>query len=141
MKNRLLIASTLVVATTYVATIKTQVFAANSEGAIHIAQVELDPVVVRRGSKVAKRKGCAACHSTDGSSRAGPTWKGLYNSERALTDDTTVLADEAYLLQSIIDPNVKIAAGFSKGLMPKNYGTKLKEEDLKAVITFIMSLQ
>jgi cytochrome c oxidase subunit II len=106
-----------------------------------LAQAEPDPALIKRGKKLAARKGCAACHSPDGKSKAGPTWQGLFDRERELADGNMVLADEAYLEESILDPNAKIAKGFSKGLMPKNYATKLKDEDIQALIVYIVSLK
>jgi cytochrome c oxidase subunit 2 len=64
---------------------------------------------------------CAGCHSIDGETRAGPTWLGLYGSEEELADGTTVVADEAYLTESILDPNAHIVAGFQPGLMPSDF--------------------
>jgi cytochrome c oxidase subunit 2 len=42
------------------------------------AQETVDVDLVKRGVKLARRSGCATCHSLDGSRRPGPTWKGLY---------------------------------------------------------------
>ncbi len=36
---------------------------------------------------------CIACHSIDGSTIVGPTWKGLYGHEVTLTDGSKVTAD------------------------------------------------
>ncbi len=41
------------------------------------AQETVDADLVKRGAKLARRSGCATCHSLDGSRRPGPTWKGL----------------------------------------------------------------
>jgi cytochrome c oxidase subunit 2 len=64
---------------------------------------------------------CAGCHSTDGSVLVGPTWLGLYGREEQLEDGTTVVADEEYIHNSIIDPNSQIVSGFAPGQMPANY--------------------
>ena len=106
-----------------------------------LAQAEPDPALVKRGRKLAARKGCAACHSTDGSSRAGPTWKCLFGRERELADGSTVLADEAYIRESILDPNARIARGFSRGLMPTDFASKLKDDDIRALVAYIKSLK
>jgi mono/diheme cytochrome c family protein len=108
---------------------------------ILLAQNEPDPAVLKFGKKQAARKGCAACHSVDGKKKAGPTWLGLFGSDRVLADGTTVFADEDYLRQSILDPNVVLAEGFSAGLMPMDYEEKLKQIDLAALIEYIKSLK
>ena len=47
---------------------------------------------------------CLGCHSVDGSTLVGPSWKDLYGHDVELEDGTIVVADAAYLEQSIRDP-------------------------------------
>jgi cytochrome c2 len=61
--------------------------------------------------------GCQGCHSLDGSKSTGPTFKGLYGSKVQLTNGKTVTADEKYLLDSIIDPDLDIVKGYQPGVM------------------------
>ena len=56
------------------------------------------------GSDLLDKYACTACHSLDGSADAGPTFKGLYGSKRMLADGKTVIADDAYLTESIEKP-------------------------------------
>lgn len=65
--------------------------------------------------------GCIGCHSVNGTPGAGPTWQGLYGKERPLADGSTVLADDAYIRNSILLPNSQIAEGFNPNIMPQNY--------------------
>ena len=71
-----------------------------------------------RGETIAEQNGCFACHSTDGSVLVGPTWLGLYGSDVELADGSIVIADEAFLAESILEPNATIVAGFPGGAMP-----------------------
>ncbi len=105
------------------------------------AQETVDADLVKRGAKLARRSGCATCHSLDGSPRPGPTWKGLYGQRRVLANGQEVVADEAYLLRSIVEPDTEIAQGFAKGMMPKDFGRKLSEEKLRAIIELIKSVR
>jgi cytochrome c oxidase subunit 2 len=57
-----------------------------------------------RGEALVAANGCAACHSVTGASGIGPTWRGLFGHEVPLTDGTTVIADEAYIAESIREP-------------------------------------
>jgi cytochrome c oxidase subunit 2 len=66
--------------------------------------------------------GCIACHSADGSAGVGPTWQGLYGREEAMTDGSVVTADEAYIRNSILNPNAQIVEGYNPNIMPQNYG-------------------
>ena len=61
--------------------------------------------------------GCQGCHSLDGSKSSGPTFKGLYGSKVMLTNGKTVTADDKYLLDSIIDPDLDIVKGYQPGVM------------------------
>ena len=104
------------------------------------AQETVDVDLVKRGAKLARRSGCATCHSLDGSRRPGPTWKGLYGQKRALANGQEVVADEAYLRRAIVNPDAEIAQGFPKGMMPKDFTRKLSEEKLRAIIALIKSV-
>jgi len=90
--------------------------------------------LVERGKQLAQANGCLGCHTTDGSKALGPTWQGLYGKVETLQDGTTVTVDEAYLKESIIDPNAKIVKGFPS-VMPA-FKT-LSDEELQALIAFI----
>jgi cytochrome c2 len=61
--------------------------------------------------------GCQGCHSLDGSKSTGPTFKGLAGSTVQLTNGKTVTADDKYLLDSIIDPDLEIVKGYQPGVM------------------------
>ncbi|RYD40569.1 MAG: hypothetical protein EOP83_35090, partial [Verrucomicrobiaceae bacterium] len=53
---------------------------------------------VELGKDLSTRYGCIACHSLDGAKEghSGPTWKGLYGSERRFTKGAPRKADDAY---------------------------------------------
>jgi mono/diheme cytochrome c family protein len=61
--------------------------------------------------------GCQGCHSLDGSKSTGPTFKGLAGSKVQLTNGKTVTADDKYLLDSIIDPDLDVVKGYQPGVM------------------------
>jgi cytochrome c oxidase subunit 2 len=98
-----------------------------------------DPVV--RGEKAAQQYGCLACHSIDGVKGVGPTWKGSFGSQVVLADGTTVTADDTYLKESIVNPNVKLHEGFAPNLMPQNFGQTLNDQQIADIIEFIKSLK
>jgi cytochrome c oxidase subunit 2 len=56
-----------------------------------------------------------------------------------LADGSTVTADEAYIRESILQPNAKIVAGYQP-LMPTFQG-QLTEEQILALIAYTKSLQ
>lgn len=81
---------------------------------------------------------CAACHSLDGSALIGPTWKGLFGTERKFADGSTAVVDETYLRSSILNPNEKIVLGYP-AQMPTFKGI-LTERQIDGVIEFIKSV-
>ena len=93
------------------------------------------------GQVLSRRLGCATCHSSDGSPKVGPTWKGLYGREEMLTGGLRVKVDEVYLYESITDPNAKIVRGFVPGFMPQDFGRKLSGSDIWAIIDYIKTLR
>jgi cytochrome c oxidase subunit 2 len=82
--------------------------------------------------------GCVTCHSLDGTEGAGPSWLGLYGSEEQLDDGTTIVVDEEYLRESILNPNAKIVAGFQSGVMSQTFAEQfsLREEEVLATESF-----
>jgi cytochrome c551/c552 len=100
---------------------------------------------VAKGKELATRFGCVACHSADGSASVGPTWKGLAGSQRPLENGQTVTADDAYLMESIREPDAKVVKGFPKGVMAPSiaaYKDDLsKQENLDALVAYIKSLR
>ena len=101
------------------------------------AEIADDPVA--RGQKVYEQYGCKACHSLDGSQLVGPTFLGSFGRNVVLDDGTTVVADENYMYQSIVDPNSQIVQGFAPA-MPQNFSEQLTDEQISDVIAFIKSL-
>jgi len=91
-----------------------------------------------RGQALVAANGCAACHSTNGAQGIGPTWSGLFGHEVLLTDGTAVIADEAYITESIHDPQAKIVEGFETQLMP-SYG--FTDEQIADVVAYIKTLR
>jgi cytochrome c oxidase subunit 2 len=77
--------------------------------------------LARTGTRVAAELGCLRCHTLDGSPHIGPTWAGLYRTTVPLADGKTVVADEAYLTESMMDPQARLHAGY-QAVMPSYLG-------------------
>jgi len=86
-----------------------------------------------RGKNTALSNGCASCHGAKGQGGVGPTWVDLAGSDVELKDGTTVVADEAYLLRSILDPGAEEVAGFTIA-MPVNGVSEAQAADIVAYI-------
>jgi cytochrome c oxidase subunit 2 len=97
---------------------------------------ETNPVAA--GERLFTERACVTCHLANGSGRA-PSLNGLYGAHVLLADGSTVVADDAYIRESILQPNAKIVAGF-RPLMPTFQG-QLTEEQVIALTAYIKSLQ
>ena len=83
---------------------------------------------------------CATCHKEDGSG-LGPILNGVFGSTVTLADGRTVVADDNYLRESIMNPSAKIVRGFpSPSLMPPFQG-QATEEQIMALIAYMKSLK
>jgi cytochrome c oxidase subunit 2 len=92
--------------------------------------------VLEKGRLLVEQYGCGACHSQDGSTRLGPGWKGLYGRTEQLADGTSVQVDEAYLKQSILDPQARLVQGYP----PVMVAYTLNDDELGALVALIKSL-
>jgi glucose/arabinose dehydrogenase/mono/diheme cytochrome c family protein len=100
-------------------------------------------VSVEEGRRIYERYGCVACHSTDNAvSRLGPTFKGLYGSDRLFSGGVVrVTADEVYLRESILEPSTKVVEGFGRtGMGMPSFAGVLTDPQIESVILFIRSL-
>ncbi len=95
--------------------------------------------VVRQGEKFAVQYGCVKCHTIDGSPHIGPTWLDLYLRREQLEGGGTVVADEAYMTESMMDPRAKIVRGFNP-VMPTFKG-RLAGPEAAAIVEYIKSLR
>ncbi len=94
--------------------------------------------LVVAGEKLFAEKACITCHVANGTGRA-PSLNGMYGAQVLLADGSTVVADEAYVRESILQPNAKIVARYPP-LMPTFQG-QLTEEQILALTAYIKSLQ
>jgi cytochrome c oxidase subunit 2 len=91
------------------------------------------------GKQLYTQRGCNACHSIDGSSLVGPTWKGLYGHEVVLQDGTKVTADENYIREAILEPQAKMVKGFGP-VMPSFKGV-ISDDEITDLIAYIKTLK
>jgi cytochrome c oxidase subunit 2 len=95
------------------------------------------------GATLFNTKGCVACHSLDGSKKVGPSLKGIYRSpQKVVTNGKTreVIADEAYLRDSIRNPDADVLEGFRPGLMPP-FGKTLSPGEVDALVNYLKEIK
>lgn len=79
---------------------------------------------------------CISCHSADENARA-PVLENLYGKRVRLNGGSSVIVDEKYIRESILNPGAKIVAGY-ENIMPTFEG-QVDEEDIYKLIAFIKS--
>ncbi len=89
------------------------------------------------GEKLFQDLVCISCHRDDAQAR-GPQLKGLFGHTVRLQGGATAVADEAYIRESIVNPQAKIVDGFQP-IMPTFQGM-VSEEQLLQLIAYIRSL-
>jgi len=89
------------------------------------------------GERLFLNLGCATCHNPESGSR-GPSLAGLFGSRVELAGGETMLADEAYLRESILDPKAKMVSGYEP-LMPTFRGL-VGEEGVLHLIEYLKSI-
>jgi cytochrome c oxidase subunit II len=94
--------------------------------------------MAQQGERLFEQYGCSTCHQADQQGR-GPNLRGVYGSRIQLTDGRSVQADDAYIRESILNPNSKVTAGYRPDVMPTFQG-QVSEEQLLQMIVYIKSL-
>jgi cytochrome c oxidase subunit II len=95
---------------------------------------------VTQGQKLFQQRGCASCHQVEpgGQQGRGPTLYGIFGHQQQIGGGAAVTVDEAYVRESILNPQAKIAAGF-QNIMPTFQG-QLSEEQILQLVAYIRSL-
>lgn len=89
------------------------------------------------GQKLFASLACSTCHQDQNRGR-GPTLAGLYGTPVRLDNGSSVVADDAYIRESILNPNAKLVAGY-QGIMPTFQG-QVSEEQIVQLIAYIKSI-
>ncbi len=92
------------------------------------------------GADLVAQNGCLACHTIEPGEPGilAPNLAGVANTNRTLVDGTRVLADAAYLRESIRDPRARVVAGFDTVVMP-SFST-LRDSEVDAMVAYLDSL-
>jgi mono/diheme cytochrome c family protein len=82
---------------------------------------------------------CSSCHSIEpGVTLVGPSLAHMGSTAGSIEPGTSA---EAYLRQSIVDPNAFLAPGFGGNIMPANYSTQLTQQQVDDLVAYLMTLK
>ena len=95
---------------------------------------------VAAGEKLFSSLACNSCHGQGGAGVAGrgPALTNVFGHQVELQGGAKVVADEAYIRESIVNPQAKVVAGFPP-VMPPFQGM-VTEEQLLQLIAYVKSL-
>ena len=93
---------------------------------------------IAAGAKLFTALSCITCHRQDNTQGLGPMLTNVFGKQVDLEGGSTVVADEAYFRESIVDPQAKVVAGFPP-IMPTFQGM-VSEEQLLQLIAYVRSL-
>lgn len=91
------------------------------------------------GAKLYTQRACNTCHSIDGSKNVGPSFKGIFGRTEQLKDGSTIIVDEEYIRESILNPQAKLVQGYDP-VMPAFQGL-LRDREIEALIAYLKSLE
>jgi cytochrome c oxidase subunit 2 len=98
----------------------------------------LEGSLASAGEKLFADLACNTCHRPDAQGR-GPVLEGLFGQTVELQTGETVIVDEAYIRESILQPAARITAGFQP-IMPTFQGL-VTEEQVLELVEYVKSLQ
>ena len=80
---------------------------------------------------------CKSCHTLDGSSLVGPSFKALWQKERVFVDGNRVLADENYVRESVLYPNKQVVKGYPAAMPVQDYD----DAEIQSLIEYLKTLK
>jgi len=93
--------------------------------------------LAQNGERLFAVMGCNACHTGTSQAR-GPNLYGLYNTRVRMNDGSTMIANDAYLREKILNPSLHVPAGYVP-IMPTFQG-QISEDALIDLVEYIKSL-
>lgn len=87
---------------------------------------------------------CMSCHTLDGGKRIGPSFADLWTAPRIVRRNghlESVVADEAYVRESILQPQAAIVKGYENANRMVDITQTLNEQQIEALVGFLEGLK
>jgi mono/diheme cytochrome c family protein len=88
------------------------------------------------GEQIFVAAGCGGCHAFKKAGTNGNIGPSL--DDLAAAAQKANQSPEDYVRQSIVDPNAVITSGFQAGVMPENFGDRLTDKQLQALVQYLV---
>ncbi|HET9240134.1 MAG TPA: cytochrome c oxidase subunit II [Oligoflexus sp.] len=92
----------------------------------------------QQGAKLVASLGCTSCHKSESTSIA-PWFGGIYGKPVELADGTSTVVNDAYIRESILNPQAKVVRNFQPA-MP-SYQGRITEDEILSITAYIKSLR
>lgn len=103
------------------------------------AWIEAQLAMAGDPAQIFNTMGCGACHTLTAAGSAGTIGPNLDDLPTVAGARRPGVAAEAYVTESIVNPDAFITPGFQPGLMPKNFGDRLTPEQIQALVAFLLA--
>ncbi len=113
--------------------------AGQQKAATQAAANPADPLA--KGRQIFNASGCNACHALKDANAAGVVGPKLDGIGTIAGTREPGKSAEEYLHASIVKPNEYIVQGFPANVMPQDYGQRLAEQDLDALVKYLAAMK
>ncbi|MBX9584942.1 MAG: cytochrome c oxidase subunit II [Gemmataceae bacterium] len=115
------------------------------KGGAHGSENPVDGSPAFKGWQHFQRLQCQKCHVPNAGAGTrehpqAPTLEGLFGRTVPLKGGTSVVADDQYLRESVVNPRAKVVEGWEP-IMPGNYRDQVTEEELRDLVAYIKWLK
>jgi cytochrome c oxidase subunit II len=114
--------------------------AGEAKAAIHGPTKKAGTPESNEGARLIQAKGCIACHTTDGTPKIGPSFKGVFGKQETVIhngQERQITVDEAFIKQTLLHPEIDRVKGFPP-IMPSQQG-QLTDKEINEIIEYIKS--
>ncbi len=105
---------------------------------IRVSDVFAGRTMVQAGEVLYGTKGCRTCHTIDGNKLVGPSFKNVFGHQFDTREGVRITADEAYIKQSILKPNVSIILGYEPVMTP--FEGRITDKEIAALTAYLRTL-
>ena len=94
------------------------------------------------GEGLVRTKGCIACHTTDGTPKIGPTFKGVFGKKETVLRggrEVEITVDEAFIRQTLLEPEKERVKGYPP-IMPSQKGL-LTDKEIGEIIEYLKMMK
>ncbi|MGA2506418.1 MAG: cytochrome c oxidase subunit II [Chitinispirillaceae bacterium] len=94
------------------------------------------------GEQLLFERGCMSCHSLEGTKMVGPSFKGLFGSTVTVRTDgrvRSVVADSAYIHESIVNPGADVVDGFPNTMPPGR--DVVSDSEIVEIVKYLKTLK